>query len=479
VGARSSTSRATSSAPPSGAGSSVTAARPADRDPRRRAGIDYGAFGLDETAKSDTRQVLALTSGLVFAGRYRLVARLARGGMGTVWSATDERLGREVAIKFMAPELADDDESRSRFEQEARAAARLVSRHVVGIHDHGLSDGIPYIVLERLEGEDLQRRLRREPRLSLALCGRIVAHATRALRAAQEAGIVHRDIKPQNLFLAVPTDGGEPEIKLLDFGVAKHAGTEALRTRTGILVGSPHYMSPEQIRGQRDLDVRSDLFSLAAVTYRCLTGQVPYDGDMAAVMFRITQGPPAPPTSVAPDLPPELDAFFATAMATDREDRFSTPIAMADAFQAIVARHPGAVPPAPRPKVSPTRTLPGAGPPSVRPGAALRTASDHPTIVGMPSDVMGPPSSGPAPRASDAPTQVMAASQVLGFTQAGGDPGPSPWERARQAAAPAPPMVDDDLAEMAGLRPSGRVAVLIVAGLLAVLVVLVAVLLVA
>ena len=433
------------------------------------AGVDFGAFALDQAPEREATSpsFVALTPGIVFAGRYRLVARIARGGMGSVWSATDERLGREVAIKFMAAELADDDEYRQRFEQEARAAARLVSRHVVSIHDHGVSDGIPYIVLERLEGEDLQRRLRREPRLPLALCARIATHAAKALRAAHDAGIVHRDLKPPNLFLAAPMEGDDGVVvKLLDFGVAKHAGTDGLRTKTGILVGSPHFMSPEQIQGRRDIDARSDLFSLAAVLYRCVVGRVPYDGDMAAVMVRIAREGPPPPSALAPDLPAELDGFFARAMARDRDARFATATEMAEAFVAIVGRDAAV-----QPRPLPAPAAPPGDAPRVDP-AGGRRPSEHPTIVGMATDRLGPPSGAPRSRESDAPTQIVAASQVLGFTEAGGAVGASPWRR--DDAPAAPPRAS--LAQAPGPSgTSGWVGVLVVA-LLAVLVLLIALL---
>jgi serine/threonine protein kinase len=448
--------------------------------------VDFGAFKVDDSWDTDDPEasgIFALATGLLFAGRYRLVARIARGGMGSVWSATDEKLGRPVAIKFMSADFAEDDEYRHRFEQEARAAARLQSLHVVGIHDHGVAEGIPFIVLERLEGEDLHRRLRRVPRIPIQACDRIFTQAARALRAAHDAGIVHRDIKPQNLFLSRSPEGEPDEevVKLLDFGVAKHAGTKGLHTKTGVLVGSPHFMSPEQVRGVRNVDFRTDLFSLAAVIYRCVSGERPFEGDMPTVMLKISREPPRPISTVAPDLPPALDAFFARALANDPQQRFDSAVAMALAFHEIAEAAPGAA-------------AGGGETPTLTRDATLRFAarrsdveadaedlearpSEHPTrLAPMPEDALGPPSSA---HVSDFPTQMVPVQQVMGFTDGAARTSlaPSPWKE----GAPLPASLDASLEPYGpgtdGLgRRATRIAVAIVGALVGVLLVLVVVL---
>ncbi|HVY45595.1 MAG TPA: serine/threonine-protein kinase, partial [Minicystis sp.] len=240
-----------------------------------------------------------MKEGIVLAGKYQLERQLARGGMGSVWVARHLQLGTPVAVKFMDGALAAVPELRTRFEREARAAAVLQSPNVVRVLDYGLEAGAPYIAMELLQGETLGARLKRERRLPLPAVGRVVAQVTRALRRAHEAGIVHRDLKPQNVFLAREDD--EEVVKVLDFGIAKMLvgeGTKAGDTSTGTLLGSPSYMSPEQVRRSKTIDHRSDLWSLAVVAYRALTGRLPYPGDeVGDVIVRICTETPPPPSS--------------------------------------------------------------------------------------------------------------------------------------------------------------------------------------
>jgi serine/threonine protein kinase len=273
-----------------------------------------------------------LGEGIRVNDRYLLKKKLARGGMASVWEAEDTSLGRLVAIKFMSSELVSDPEYRERFAQEARAAARIRSPFVVDIHDHGEMRGVPYIVMERLVGEDLHERLLRSARLPVALVTQIAVEAARALRAAHANGVIHRDLKPQNLFLA--RQDGVETIKLLDFGVAKDIGSEGKMTATGVMLGSPFYMSPEQIKCERELDGRTDLWSLSAILYRALTGVRPFDGDLAEVMRKILREPPPPPSTLNSDLGDAFDAFFERAFAPAHSDRFATADELASAFEA-------------------------------------------------------------------------------------------------------------------------------------------------
>ncbi|MEJ7729111.1 MAG: serine/threonine-protein kinase [Polyangiaceae bacterium] len=267
--------------------------------------------------------------GRIVAGKYRLERMIARGGMGSVWSAHHLQLDMPVAVKFMDPGLAAAPDARARFEREAKAAAQLRTPHVVQIHDHGLDKTQPYIVMELLQGEDLGARLRRTPRLGLPETVTIFAQAAKALRLAHEAGIIHRDLKPGNIFLARSDD--DEVVKLLDFGVAK-AVTNLLEetTRTGELLGSPGYMSPEQARGYKQIDARSDLWSMGVILFRMLTGVKPFTGQsLGDVIVKICVEPIPTPRQYAPDLPPSIDRFFLKALARDPARRFQSAREMA------------------------------------------------------------------------------------------------------------------------------------------------------
>jgi eukaryotic-like serine/threonine-protein kinase len=276
---------------------------------------------------------------MIIAGKYRLEGQLAEGGMGSVWIGHHCDLDLPVAVKFMGPECASSEEGRIRFEREAKAAAFLQSPHVVNVQDYGVDDGLAYIVMELLVGEDLEERLHRVKRLSLEDTLNILTQAAKALRRAQELGIVHRDIKPENFFLASGDDGDE-HLKVLDFGIAKETGPVLLAkkgTNTGQIIGSPHYMSPEHVRGARDIDHRADLWSLGVILFQAVTGRRPFSGDnVGDVMAKIVADPIPRPTEVAPDLPAALDDFFKKALARDRNERFQTAREMAEAFAEIV-----------------------------------------------------------------------------------------------------------------------------------------------
>jgi serine/threonine-protein kinase len=278
--------------------------------------------------------------GTLVAGTYRLTEPIASGGMGSVWRAVNTHLDAPVAVKFMHAALLDDDETSERFAREAKAAAKIRSPHVVHIHDYGIDDalGMPFIVMEALEGEDLARRLKRLGRLPLPEALRICQQACRGLHRAHEAGILHRDLKPANIFLC---ERDEDMVKILDFGIAKQTrlghdvhGDDL--TATGQILGSPHYMSPEQVRSQ-PLDPRSDLWSLAVIMYRALTGRRPFPGrEVSAVFVQICADPVPPPTEVNPELPTSLDRFFLRALDRDLDWRFESARAFATAFEIAV-----------------------------------------------------------------------------------------------------------------------------------------------
>jgi serine/threonine-protein kinase len=285
----------------------------------------------------------------VIAGRYRLTRHLARGGMGFVWVARHLQLDIDVAIKFMAPASLASPEARARFEREAKASARLQSPNIVQIYDYGIEDDLPFLVMELLRGEDLEARLRRDGRLSLAETRAIVAPVCAALLRAHDAGLIHRDLKPANLFVGPASEGSV--VKVLDFGIAKdtHLGLVDAATQTGAIVGSPHYMSPEQVRRSRDVDPRSDLWSLGVIIFRCLTGQLPFPGDeVGDVLIEVCADPIPIPSAIEPSLGPEVDRFLARALSRDLEQRFQSAgellaafVALADGATAVVATAAG------------------------------------------------------------------------------------------------------------------------------------------
>ncbi|TKC90024.1 serine/threonine protein kinase [Polyangium fumosum] len=270
----------------------------------------------------------------MIASRYILERPLAKGGMGAVWVARHVELDVHVALKVMAPEHADTSFARDRFQREARACAQIQHPNVVAVHDYGVADGVPFLVMELLQGEDLQGCLAREGRLSLPAAIAVILPVCKGLRRAHELGIIHRDIKPSNVFLA--RQGEDVVVKILDFGVARIThDSSGQTTRTGVLLGSPSYMSPEQARG-RHVDPRSDLWSLAVVLYECLTGRTPFGSQaLGELLLEVCTEPIAPPTTFAPDLPAVVDSFFARALARNPDERFQSAETFAEALDSL------------------------------------------------------------------------------------------------------------------------------------------------
>jgi serine/threonine-protein kinase len=296
-----------------------------------------------------------MEAGHVIAGKYKLSAMLARGGMGAVWRARHLGLDVDVAVKLMTPLLASSQEQRVRFTREAKAAAQLKSPHVVQIHDHGLDGDTPYIVMELLAGEDLGARLRREKRIAPATAAALATQIGRGLRKAHDIGIVHRDLKPANIFLA-RGDEDEDIVKILDFGIARESASGD-STLPGELLGSPPYMSPEQARGLKGIDHRTDQWAFGVVLFRMLTGALPFQSDRAGdVLVRICTERAPSPTSIAPDLSQAFNPFFARVFEHDPERRFPSVREMVNAFAAVAtpgaAQHPSQInPPPPAPVI--------------------------------------------------------------------------------------------------------------------------------
>jgi serine/threonine protein kinase len=277
------------------------------------------------------------TPGTLVARRFRLVRELGRGNMGTVWLADHETLGVRCAVKFSTVDAERDPAYRERFEREARSVAQLDSPNVVRVLDYDVVDGVPFLAMEWLSGEDLESRLRRVRRLRASEVHRLVTQVARGLERAHAAGIVHRDLKPGNIFLA-RSDRREVA-KILDFGLAKvtSRGGEAM-TQAGAVLGTPLYMSPEQARSVSDIDQRSDLWSLGVVTYECLLGKLPFDGpSLGEVFARIMFEPIPVPSAIDPDVPPAFDRWWARAVCRDVDGRFTSAREMADALGCALA----------------------------------------------------------------------------------------------------------------------------------------------
>jgi serine/threonine-protein kinase len=278
--------------------------------------------------------------GLV-AGKYELVRLIGRGGMGYVWEGRHATLATRVAIKFVDPEYADSAEARARFVTEARAAATIRSKYAIQIYDHGLTDdGRPYIVMELLAGEPLDRRLERLGRLPLGETARLLGHVCRALQRAHDAGIIHRDLKPENIFLVSSPDDDEEIAKVLDFGIAKFRGLPGgpavtSSTKTGAVLGTPFYMSPEQARGLRHIDHRTDLWSLGVIAYKCVTGTLPFDGESVGdLLVKICTAPLPVPSMTMPGLAAAFDRWFARALEREPDRRFGSASELADTLAA-------------------------------------------------------------------------------------------------------------------------------------------------
>ena len=265
------------------------------------------------------------------AGKYELRGLIGRGGMGSVWEGRHTSLDTRVAIKFIDAEYAKSPEARSRFDNEARAAATIQSKYAIQIFDHGTTpDGRLYIVMELLEGEPLDKRLTRVEVLSIADTARTIRQVGRALQRAHDRGIIHRDLKPENIFLVHGPDDVEDVAKVLDFGIAKMKAAPGAvgvssGTKTGTLLGTPFFMSPEQARGLRTVDHRSDLWSLGVIAFKCVTGALPFDGEsLGDLLVKICTGPIPVPSHVSPGLPAEFDAWMTRALDRDPDRRFQS-----------------------------------------------------------------------------------------------------------------------------------------------------------
>ncbi len=273
--------------------------------------------------------------GEIIGGRYRLDGLIGKGGMSSVWAGVHLALDRPVAVKFLLVRGDDDSEAlTAQFLREARIAAAVRHRNVVDVLDFGTTDqGTPFMVMEMLEGETLGSRLVRSPPLAVDEMMHIVNLTLRGLTAAHDAGIVHRDLKPENIFLQYDDAGVYP--KIFDFGISRSLDVSgprsALTTKEGFLVGTPHYMSPEQVRGLRDIDQRTDIYSMGVILYEALTGRLPFDAEnIGDLVINIVQATPPLISRLRPEVGQSISNVVSRAMHRDRDERFANAREMQD-----------------------------------------------------------------------------------------------------------------------------------------------------
>lgn len=377
---------------------------------------------------------LRLEPGTVLAEKYRLESVLGTGGMGTVYRAEHLALKAPVAIKVIDREVSEGDVALARFMREAQAAASLRSPHVVQILDYGTEGARPFMVMEMLEGESLADRIDRVGRLTPEETYRVISHVAKAIAKAHEADIIHRDLKPDNVFLV--HNEGDEIAKVLDFGVAKVEATQldgSGHTRTGSLLGTPYYMSPEQAQGNKDIDARSDLWALGVIAFECLVGRRPFSSDgLGDLVLQICiRDIPRPSDDVS--VPDGFDDWFFRACEREPADRFQTARELAEGLRpALGLGDGGSIPESRWSRVAPVIAPAAAAgvssesgltqdeaaalserttesDPSRRGGAAQDVAKRDTLLEGsLPGDDTTPDQQEPAPRSSNTPERALA-----------------------------------------------------------------------
>jgi serine/threonine-protein kinase len=437
--------------------------------------------------------------GRTIAGRYVVLGKLGAGAMGTVYRARHEAMGRDVAVKILREGRVSLENARERFEREARALSRLASPHTVTVYDFGeipldpegdeLAAGLSlYLAMELLEGESLGDRLERTPRLSIDEAARVARHALLSLAEAHEKGVIHRDLKPDNLFLT-RSPSGELHCKLLDFSIAKVMNDPAprvavLETQEGTVFGTPRYMSPEQAQGKA-LDSRSDLYSIGVLLYQMLTGRPPFtDEDAIVVMAHHIRSQPPPPIDVAPDagLPKGLSDLVLRALAKDPARRPATARAFIEELdRALETREIGGAASVDRASVPASvdrASVPASVDRASVPASANR-ASGAPS-GGRPKPASVPPPSGGRPKLASVPPPSGGRPKLASVPPpSGGRPKPAsvppPSEGAREGpnslSSPPPRSLPLSPPRAAGLIPAlvgvGAIAAGVLGGVLA------------
>ena len=368
-------------------------------------------------------------------GHYHLRRLLGRGGMGEVYEAEDTRKDRIVALKLLPAAMTNDPVFRKRLEREARSAGRLQEPHVVPIHDYGEIDGVLYVDMRIIDGTDLRTLLVRYGPLTPARAVAIIRQVASALDAAHESGLVHRDVKPENILIT-----RDDFAYLVDFGIA-NATTDEKLTELGTAVGTYAYMAPERFSNS-EVTYRADIYALACVLYECLTGAQPFPADSVSVVITAHLMQPIPqPSAARPGIPAAFDQVIARGMAKDAKDRFATAGDLAaaahsalgtrdqDTAETILARGaaatiPGTITP------PPGQPLPTAPPSNVTPPPSFSTPSLGPSGPGPSLSAPPPGSSAPPPRTSPpfAAASTPPPAQPIGPSGPGGPGGPPPWQ---------------------------------------------------
>ncbi len=291
----------------------------------------------------DSSEAIDPLIGRTFGSKYTLVEKLGSGGMGGVYKAEQALMNRFVAIKILRSTFHGDETQMRRFQQEARTLSQLSHPNAVTVFDFGVEEGFPYLVMEYIEGKTLKSIVREEKRLPLDRIKGILRQSSAALSEAHRLGIVHRDIKPDNIMLRTHHDGSD-WVKVLDFGVAKSViGNDPNLTQAGVLVGTPQYMSPEQCRG-KELDARADIFSLGVVLYEMLTGEVPFQApSVLELLMKVMNSEAESIRKFKPMLtiPPAIDAVVLRSLAKDPEERYQTIADFYSSFESALPRVPG------------------------------------------------------------------------------------------------------------------------------------------
>jgi len=274
--------------------------------------------------------------GQTLCGKYRVEATLGQGGMASVWQGVHVATGRRIAIKVLDDRFLGNAHVVARFGREARAASSIHHESIVEVLDlDRTEDGAPFLVMELLQGETLTQRIEKRGRLSAAELVAIADPLLDALHAAHEAGVVHRDLKPDNIML-VPAGRRGEKVKVLDFGISSKSDEVSSLTTTGSLLGTPHYMSPEQARGRTDIDRRADLYAMGVLLYECAVGAVPFDAEnYNALIQEILNAPPVSPRARGAAISEAVEAVILHAMSKDRDARPSTAEALRDELLAV------------------------------------------------------------------------------------------------------------------------------------------------
>ncbi|MBX7099708.1 MAG: protein kinase, partial [Myxococcaceae bacterium] len=299
-------------------------------------GAFCGRCGKPQVAAGDEKPLQGVTLGSLLGKRYRLDAKLGEGGMGVVYAAHDVELDRPVAVKVLARSMTESPDVVERFEREARLTAKLEHPNVVPVYDVGRHDGRPFLVMKRLDGDTLAARLREKGGLTRDETLQLFKQLAQGIDFIHEKGFIHRDIKAHNIMV-----GPQGQATLLDFGILRsQRGNDAL-TRTGVVMGTPHYMAPELALGLTDVDHRVDLYALAVVLFECLTGTLPFEADSELGLIQLqAHAPPPDLIHRAPWIPPPVAEVVSRAMSKRPLDRYPSAASLVQALEQAFAQAP-------------------------------------------------------------------------------------------------------------------------------------------